>query len=260
MKAKYSGGRDIPSNVLRSLKYLGKVGVISRGTWNQRFGQGSFRWKRKQLQNLKEEGLIQLHTCGSLSDVYVLTEKGHRLLFELNQNSVLPVPPQFIKHDESVASSLIFLEEQGICSQWHTERELKSLSLIEYAIRSKDNEVKYSDAIFKVQIQGKPRTVALEYERTGKSAARYKAILWQYSKMTNFSMILYVTENDIIKIRIKKTLKHLGNVGLLDRIGFMSADGWRNNPLSSKIELKDKVTSFETLCKTLPQSVPLGNT
>lgn len=249
MIAKYKGGRSIPDNVLAALRYIGKVGVMTKTSWNELFSHGGDRWKRKQLFHLINRGLIQVHSCGSVDQAYVLTSYGEDLVSELKLNCVIPIPPQFIKHDETVAVSLIKLERLGLCQNWFTERELKSLQLKEYMVQNKDGEFKYPDAIFKIMIQGKLRTVALEYERTGKSFARYRSILWQYNGINNISMILYIVENQVIKSRIKKSLKFLGNAGLLERIAFMDADKWKADPARAEIELKSKLTSFENLCR-----------
>ncbi len=97
-------------------------------------------------------------------------------------------------------------------------------------------------------IKGKPCTIAIEYERTGKTISRYRSILWQYNGIKNVTMVLYIVENETIKKRIKNALKFQGNTQILERLAFIDADDWKSDPLNSGIELRSKVTSFEKLC------------
>jgi hypothetical protein len=89
--------------------------------------------------------------------------------------------------------------------------------------------------------------VALEYERTGKTVPRYRRILWSYNKLNRFSMVLFIVENDVLRKRIKSSLKHLGRVALIEKIGFVDAIEWQKNPLSATIELATTKTSFAKL-------------
>jgi len=248
MDAIYKGGHSVPENVMDALKYIGKVGVMSRETWNQCFSKGTLRWKRKQLQHLVERKIVRAHTCGSVENAFVIADHGATILKKMNWPLIQPIPPQYIIHDETVAKAIIELERKGFCQRWFTERELKSLNSQEYLIQNINNETKYPDAILKMMIREKPRTVAIEYERTGKALSRYRSILWQYNGINNISMILYVVEDNTIKKRIKTALKYQGETAVSERLAFVNVNEWILNPLSAPIELKSSITSFNKLC------------
>lgn len=159
--------------------------------------------------------------------------------------SVHPIPPQFVEHDEVVANGILKLEDAGICHKWLTERELKMFNLNEYLIQKKDNETKYPDAVLKINIQGGLKTFAVEYERTGKATSRYRTILWNYSSMKSVAVILYIVENDSIKKRIKSALRFVGKPELNQRLAFVDAQAWKENPLTAPIQLRGEVIAFE---------------
>ena len=92
------------------------------------------------------------------------------------------------------------------------EKELKNIRDGKFQIKDQGNKVKYPDAVFDAFMGGGFHKVALEYERNGKTVPRYRSILWSYHKLNRFSMVLFIVENDVLKRRIKYSLKHLGKV------------------------------------------------
>lgn len=246
MNAKYKGGHLIPSNVEEALIYMGKVGVMTRETWFELFAQGCNRWKRRQLLNLIRKGLAKIHTCGSV-DALVLTELGKERVKKLSYCCVLPIPPHYIEHDETVAKAVVKLQRSGIFHKWLTERELKSQNFKEYLLENVDGKVKYPDAILKILNRGEINTVAIEYERTGKTTSRYRSILWQYNGLEDISLVIYVVEDLATKRRIKSALSYLGNVSLVDKIAFMDAQDWKNDPLKSNLEMPNEMSNLENI-------------
>lgn len=251
MEPYYKNGRPFSPRVMGALKYISHVGVMTKEVWGESFFHGSKRWKNKQLKILLTNRLLKLHTC-DLGNFYVLGERGVELAKELKWSIVDPVTPRQIRHDETVGHGLLKLERAGLCQQWETEKELKSKQFKEVQIRDLGGQSKYPDSIFKALLRGKFRSVALEYERSGKTVPRYRSILWSYNSLTAVSMVLFIVEDETIKKRIKYSLRYLGNVQLLERIAFMDAKEWKRNPVTATIELSTKKTSFEKL--SLPVS------
>ncbi len=249
MKLRYPGGQLMPENVIEALCYMGKVGVMSRETWYHHFARGVTRWKQRQLTNLYRSGVIKPHSCGRGKESWVLSESSARLLRFHNLSSVSPVLPQHIVHDELVATSMLQLQKKNVTTSWLTERELKSRNSMEFIVSKKNCDAKYPDAIFQVRFGDQLRMFALEYERTGKSSLRYRSILRQYANLRSLSMILYVVEEEAVKKRIESALKFVGDMSTSEKVAFTSAKEWRENPLTSQLQLRAKVLTFEDISR-----------
>ena len=246
MEMIYKNGKTLSPNVQQALRYISKVGVMTKDVWCESFCQGTKRWKNKQFQILLENRLLKTHTC-DLGNFYVLGDRGTELAKNLSWSLVEPVTPRQIRHDEFVAHGLLKLERNGLCKNWVTEKELKMRRAGNFLIKDQGEQTKYPDSVFEAYLGGKFRLVALEYERNGKTIPRYRSILWSYNKVSQLSMVLFIVEDETIKKRIKYSLRYLGRVSLLEQIAFMDAKEWKNNPIKGTIELSSTRTSFEKL-------------
>lgn len=246
MSIRYTNGKPISKNVLDCLRYLSKVGVMERKTWYEHFATGSKRWKQQQLKQLLVLKLIKEHSS-QLGDHFVLGDLGIEIVKDQKWTFVSPALPRQFKHDETVARGLWKLQAASLCNEWLSEKELMSGIFKEFLIKEGEGQTKYPDAVFKILARDKYRTVALEYERTGKSFHRYRSILWNYNSIMSVSLVLFIVEDETIKKRIRAALRALGSVQLAERLAFMNAKEWIENPLQATIELRSKNTSFEKL-------------
>lgn len=232
---KYRNGRKVSPSVYQAVRYVTKVGVITRGTWNDLFGKGTVRWKQKQLRLLVEGGVFKAHPCDSLVDTFIIGHLGQEMAQEQNWRSVYFIQPQFIKHDEIVARGLWKLEQEALCTRWMTERELKGQNSATFKLNIREEGAKYPDAVFKLQGKSSTAIVALEYERTGKTNWRYNKAIKAYSDSGEFNFVLYVVENSSIEARVKSGIRFIGDARLGSRIGFISAEEWKKNPGTAEI-------------------------
>ncbi len=248
MKAVFKNGRNLSPNTEQALKYVAKVGVMTKEVWFENFCQpkSTKRWKNWQLKILLENGLLKTHNC-DLGDYYVLGEAGLKIAKTLNWSIVAPVTPRQFRHDELVAHGLLRMEQNNICKNWMIEKEIKDRHEVKFVIQDQGEQTKYPDAVFEAQMGKNFHLVALEYERNGKTIPRYRKILWSYNKMNRFTLVLFVVENEVLRKRIKSSLKHLGRVTLIERIGFVDATEWQKNPMNATIELATTKTSFAKL-------------
>lgn len=244
---KYKCGRQVPQNVIKALKYVSKVGVLTTSQWHQYFGKGCLRWKQKQLKKMENKKFLKKHTAVS-EGRWVLGTVGQETIGGLKFRPVTPVAPQHFIHDEFIGETLLLLELKTFCHSWLTEKQLKTQESKAFMIRGKDREIKYPDAVFKVVLDGKERTIALEYERTGKTYGRYKSILWQYNGLSSLDMILYVVENDEIKKRIIRAMKHVGGLRLQTRLAFVDAQDWFKDPSLATIQIAGRSLKLADVC------------
>jgi hypothetical protein len=247
-KLQYPSGQRIPSNVVRALMLTGKVGFLSRDMWNSFFGEGSDRWHRLQIAQLVDRGYLQLHTNSEAGSTFVLTRKGIAFVEEQRGSVVTPPSVTYLNHDRVVAKGLMELQERNLLKSWVCEREMKRDGVKDYLVSNRDGELKYPDAVFEINAFGKLRTVAFEYERVRKSFSRYKAILWQYSGLTNVSMVVFAYQNKNIKTTIEAAMKHLGQTSLSDRLAFVDAEEWKRSPEHAEIQLKTGSIKLAIAC------------
>lgn len=246
MSAVFKNGKSLSLNTEQALKYVAKVGVMTKAVWLESFCHGKKRWQNWQLKILLDNNLLKKHNC-DLGDYYVLGDQGQRIAKTLNWNLVDPVNPRQFRHDELVAHSLLKLEQKNICRNWMIEKEIKKSHKTKFLIQDQGDQTKYPDAICEAYMGKNYHLVAIEYERNGKTLPRYRRILWSYNKLNRFSLVLFIVENEVLKKRIKSSLKHLGRVALIEKIGFVDAIEWQKNPQTASIELATTKTNFEKL-------------
>lgn len=246
----YSNGQLMSTYVAETLRHLGKVGVLSSRDWSRYFCRNKHpRWQERQLGNLRKNGYIKKHTASSLLGKWILDENGKSFLHARNWSVVTPVPANHVDHDEFVARSLCEMEQQSYIHSWRVERELKMMNQKEYMLSNKDGDMKFPDAIFKVQLPNGLRTVALEYERRGKSETRYRSILWNYSDLSSISLVIFICEDEFISRRIERALKNIGRTDMQDRLAITSAIEWKSSPLDAPIKMSRGVINLKSVCQ-----------
>lgn len=234
-KVKYPTGHKISENVYQSLRFVTKVGVMTRTTWYDLFGSGSLRWKQKQLQQLINLDVFRPHPCAHVQDVMVLGEYGKKLIEDKSWVHVPSVSAQFIEHDETVARGLWRLEKAGICDKWITDKELKTMDSKLFRLEIKGAGEKFPDAVFRLSGTEDRKLVALEYEKTAKNNWRYNKAMLGYGDSTTFNHILYIVESGGIETAVRRAIKFIGDSCLQARTGFIHASDWIRDPATAPI-------------------------
>lgn len=249
MSLKYPNGKAMPENVFCALEFAGKVGFLSRHLWRDQFSSGGTRWQQRQLKKMLKARLIASFRNSAVKDYYCLTSVGQTFLANLNLSVVNAVNINQLQHDEMVAHSLWALTKLNLITAWRVEAELKAQQVRMYQLSREVRNKKYPDAVFKMKVFGEERTIALEYERTMKSAGRYRDTLWLYSRMDSFSMTLFICENLAIQNALKRRLQYMKLPELWGRVAFCKVFQWKQSPADAPIELGDKVIVLRDLCR-----------
>lgn len=237
----------MPGYIFEALKFIGKVGVVTRPTWYQHLCPGTDQWKREQLLNMVKRKILLPHTCHGLKGAWVLSPWSTDFLKKKGLSAVTPVPPHQIEHDEVIGRSALILKRNGFCKGWLTERELKHRGMTQFQIEKSKTSEKYPDAIFQMMINDKEKFIALEYERTGKSSLRYRSMLKKYGKLETLELILYVTEDDAIEKRIRRILMASRDGSLMKRVAFIKGRDWRSDPSAAPFFIEQKISSLSKL-------------
>jgi hypothetical protein len=247
MQMKYRNGREVSKQVFQAVRYMTKVGVMTRQTWYDIFGRGKPKWKQKQLQFLIQTKIFKPHPFDEVKNTYVMGSYGRELVQEMKWQNVFHVESKYIKHDETVARGVWKLEMDSICSKWLTERELRALKSKNFMLHGKENSDKYPDAVLILKNELASSTVALEYEKTAKSNWRYNKAIKAYSDSSRYHYVLYVVESDGIENSIKRSMKFIGDAYLNSRIGFITIEDWLKNPAKAEIRGLNKIKNISEL-------------
>ncbi len=251
MENRYVNGYLMSPHVVSALIYLGKVGVLSSSDWYNLFcTNNDRRWQERQLVYLVNNGYIKKHPAESLKSKWILAEQGKSFLNARKWSIVNPVHAHHVDHDEFVARSIYGLYKTSYIRLWKVERELKVLNQKDYLLSNKDGNTKYPDAIFKIKLPDGLRTIAIEYERNGKSESRYRSILCNYSNLTTISLVIFICEEDRYARILKRALKNMGKFDLLkDRLATTDTKNWRNSPLEAPLEMSRGGFTLKNFCQ-----------
>ena len=246
---KYQNGREVSPQVFQAVRYITKVGVMTRETWNEFFGRGSVNWKQKQLRILIKAKVLKPHPFELVRDTYVIGTYGLEMIQDMKWKSVYHVEPKFIRHDETVARGVWKLELGSLCSKWLTERELRRQNSKHFKLDTKDGGPKYPDAVLMLQGKSGTPVVALEYEKTAKNNWRYNKAIKAFSDSAEFGYVLFVVESEGIENCIKRSMKFIGDAYLNSKIGFISVEDWLRNPKTAEIRGLNRIKSITELAQ-----------
>jgi len=244
---KYRNGRKVSASVFQAVRYIAKVGVITRQTWDEFFGKGTKRWKRKQLRLLINATVLKKHPYDQVHDTFILGKQGLEMVESMKWQSVHLVQPKQFKHDEIIAKGLLKLEAKSLCQKWMTESELKSQRSATFRLHGLEGGAKYPDAVFKLEGKSSSQIVALEYEKTSKTSWRYNKAIKAYSDSGEFNVILFIVETLAIEDLVKRAMRFIGDGSLNSKIGFISIEEWRQNPMTAPIRGLSKGKSLSEI-------------
>lgn len=232
---KYPHGRRLSKNVVEAVRFVAKVGVMSRETWYELFSHGTLRWRQMQFQHLIDRKIFKSHTSKHGHAAVVIDTFGIELIRKMKWQHVHTIYPHFIEHDEAVGAGLWKLEKSGLCQKWITESEMKTQKSASFRLDIQEGNFKYPDAVFKLQGNLSTPIVAVEYERTAKTNWRYNKAISAYSEAYDFGFIFFVVENEAIEKSIQRAMKYIADGKLNSRIGFISVEDWKKNPISAEL-------------------------
>lgn len=248
---KFRNGRKVSPSVFQAVRYVAKVGVITRNTWDELFGKGTKRWRRKQLRLLLNAKVFTKHPYEEVHETFILGRQGLEMVESMKWRKVHLVQPKYIKHDETIAKGLLKLENHALCKRWVTESELKSQKSANFRLHGLEGGAKYPDAVFRLQSKISSLIVALEYEKTSKSSWRYNKAMKAYSDSCEFNLILFIVETATIEDMVKRAIRFIGDASLNSKIGFISIEDWKQNPMTAPIRGQKKGKSLNEIALTI---------
>lgn len=230
---KFKNGRKVKAETYEAIRWMTKVGVLTRKTWYKIFGRGQKRWQQIQLQSFVKNRIFKLHPSQISPDIFVMDTNGIKMVKALSWKHSSRIDPQYIYHDESLALGLLKLERHGVCRKWVMAAEFKARHTKDFRLEltGKDRKkIRYPDAVANIQVQEETKTWAIEYESKNQGSWRYKKILEAYRYYHDTYHILFVVKNKATSASIKRALKRIDSAYLPSRITIADNETWQNNP------------------------------
>jgi hypothetical protein len=231
--------RAIHFEQLRELISLDEAGI----------GIGSLYWR---VARIERAGLIQrfsdLRHLGrpalgiTQTGLAFLESRGHSLL-SLTSAAQQILDPSQVPHALELVKIRLALMRGGILHTWKTDLEIASRNLVLDGLATKD-----FDAIAEIDIDGQSHCCGIEYERTPKSPARYRAIREVLDRDETVETVLYLTANDDVMYLLALEMR-----GARKRIGFALSESFRETLLETRTltnTLDSEVVLLRNLIRT----------
>ena len=165
---------ELAGTLTRTLRWrlarLEKFGLISKFDRYKHLG--------KPVYGVTQQGLECLET------------RGHYLL-SLPSSTEQILHPSQIPHALELVNIRLAMARGSVLRSWKCDLEISSRNLIAPKSATKDY-----DAVAEVEIDGGAKRLAIEYERSPKAAARYRAIRDLLDQDEQTDVVLYLTPND----------------------------------------------------------------
>ena len=190
----------------------------------------SLRWR---LARLEKAGLVtrlqgQTHLRTPVFGItqqglIFLESRGHYLLSLPSATEAILHPSQ-VPHALEMVSIRVAFAKAGVLHSWKSDLEIASKNLV-----LENGAAKDFDAVAGIEVDGKSRTIGIEYERNPKAAARYRAIREVFERDETTDAVLYLTANDDILYLLAMELR-----AMRKRIGFVLSDAFRRSLLETR--------------------------
>jgi len=190
----------------------------------------SLRWrvarmeKAGLIQRLSDQRHLGKPVFGiTQSGLAFLESRGHFLL-SLPSTAEQMLHPTQVPHALEMVNIRLALMKAGILRNWKTDLEIAARNLVLETVATKD-----FDAIAEIDVDGTQHCYAIEYERSPKSASRYRAIREVLDKDVTVDAVLYLTANDDILYLLALEMR-----GARKRIGFALSESFRQSLLDTR--------------------------
>ncbi len=197
---------ELSGTLTRTLRWrlarMEKAGLIARFDRFRHFG--------KPVYGVTQQGLECLET------------RGHYLL-SLPSSTEQILHPSQVPHALELINIRLALAKGGVLRSWKCELEVASRNLVVGKSPTKDH-----DAIAEVEIAGGSKRLAIEYERTPKAAARYRAIREILDQDKQTDVVLYLTPHDDLLYLLATEMRPCRKL-----IGFALSESFRQSLLET---------------------------
>lgn len=227
---KYKNGRNLTPETIAAIRFVAKVGVMTRATWYAHFARGNIRWRQMQWKFLIDSKIFRPHPCSIVEDVVALGIYGKKLVRERGWKESVSFQPREIVHDELVGIGLWKLEQALIIKKWMHQKEIKRRGLVNFRLQLRKKFYNYPGGVFLIDHNGKDEIVAIEYEEENLGYLRYLPMLKAYQGNPSVHRVLFIVPTKGTKKSIERAMNKIRDVTFSKKIGFIEQDTWNSRP------------------------------
>ena len=193
--------------IVRSLRWrvarLEKVGLLARFNEQRFLGRPVYRITHQGLECLESRG---------------------HCLVSLPSDTEQTLHPSKVAHALELVDVHLAFARTGLLRSWKTDLEIASRNLVTANAATKDY-----DAIAEIEVNGRTRSIGIEYERSAKSVTRYAAIREALDNDTTADLVLYLSASDDLLYLLAMELR-----AARKRIAFALSDAFLRSPLETR--------------------------
>jgi len=227
---KYKNGRGLTPDTVAAIRFVTKVGVMTKATWYAHFARGSIRWRQMQWKFLIDSKIFRPHPCSVIEDVVALGPYGKKLARERGLKESVSFNTREIHHDVRVGVGLWKLEQAGIIKKWIHQKEIKRHGMDFFKLQLRKKLFKYPDGLFLIDYHGKEELIAIEFEENNQGYFRYLSMLRAYLGVTKVQRIYFIIPTKGTKKSVQRAMNKIRDGTLVKKIDFIDAVAWNSSP------------------------------
>jgi len=203
-----------------------------------------------RINRLQKSGLVDRIKDTMIGDpVYKITQiglglleaKGHALL-AIGSASETIVKPAEVFHMLELNSIRLEFRRAGLLHRWKTELEIISENLVGFGSALKDY-----DAVVTLNFENSRVRFALEYERTVKSAKRYREIVEAIRDDESVDLVVYLVANQELAFVLEQEFE-----SLKDKVAIGVASNFRRCLIATHLSQMSDYRPFSEILRELP--------
>lgn len=227
---KYKNGRNLTPETIAAIRFVAKVGVMTRAKWYAHFARGNIRWRQMQWKFLIDSKIFRPHPCSIVEDVITLGTYGKKLVRDRGWKEVVSFQPREIHHDEHVGLGLWKLEQAGIIKKWIHQKEIKRHCMDNFRLQLRKKLFKYPDGLLLIDHQDKDEIMVIQYEEKNQGYYKYLAMLKAYQGIPSVHRVLFIVPTKGTKKSIESAMNKIRDGTFSKKIGFIQAEIWNFKP------------------------------
>lgn len=235
--------------IIESLKIAARFGFINRSLFYEFVTNKKARMSYEIWKRMRGSDLFELFRHDLISEDYLkLSRRGKALIQSQSYSAVSAPYISLLVHDELLIRFVLANEKEHRLQNVRTEAMLKADPKSLKSNFGRSNQ-KYPDLLLQMQNPQGPCRLAVEYERTRKSFASYRAMLISYSIFREVDMVLFITGSEAIENAIQTAAIKVQYPFSKRPLAFARAEDVTKSPNDFPVRLGKEVIRFSNFAQ-----------
>ncbi len=238
----------------KSIEIAARFGFISQDIFENFVTTKKQSMSYRLWDRIKKSRYFETYNNTAISNSYLkLSAHGKSNSDSYTKFLNVPAPaPQQLMHDEVLIKFSLHCERKGFFEFAWPEIFTKTYDVM-FARHFVARHLKFPDLLFELGGPDKKFKVAIEFERTRKSNARYQTNLLSYSVQKHVDLVIYVTSHEAIEKAIKDAALKVSYPFDRKPVAFARTADFISNPSGFQLRMGSRALSFESLVQSLKQ-------